>query len=97
MVDNLKAPLMCRLIRRYETAVVVVLAVSLNERQWLPVGNQCPCNVKEGRCHRWIGGEVPSFGIKGWVDNIASGHNGLRSAGSKACRQSPGYRDAETG
>ncbi len=43
-VDNLKAPLMCRLIRRYET-VVVVLAVSLNERQRLPVGNQCPCNV----------------------------------------------------
>jgi len=44
MVDNLKAPFMCRLIRRFET-VVVVLAVSLNERQRLPVGNQCPCNV----------------------------------------------------
>jgi len=60
MVDNMKAPLMCRLIRRYET-VVVVLALSLNERQWLPVGNQCPCNANEGRCNRWIGGEVASF------------------------------------
>lgn len=60
MADNLKAPLMCRLIRMYET-VVVVLAVSLNERQWLPVGNQCPCNANECRCHRWIGSEVASF------------------------------------
>ena len=66
---------------RHETAVVV-RSMSFSERQWLPVGNQCPCSVNEDCCNRSIGGELASFsGIKDWVGNIASGHNGRRSAG----------------